>query len=177
MTEHGMAADPSATINTGEAGPPTKEILSDRLLTLLDEILAGSAPNAGRFCGYCYHPLALVRQTCTHCGRAVAEWPTVDAVPLSLIEMHRRRRGREGLVVRTVAWGGLSIGVIVALLPLALWDVSWVTVFAFFGLLVLFYLLSANLANSLGDSLGYAWGQALVRREWSRFAKQRDSAR
>ena len=45
---------------------------------------------------------------------------------------------------------------------------------AFFGLLVLFYLLSANLANSVGDSLGYAWGQSLVRREWARFAAERD---
>jgi len=89
------------------------------------------------------------------------------------MEMHRRRRNREGLAVRTVAWGGLSIGVILALLPLALGDVAWWSVTAFFGLLVFFYLLSANLANSLGDSLGYAWGQSLVRREWARFKASR----
>ena len=174
MTEHRTAADPSTTVDNGEIRPPPKEIFSERLLTLLDDILAGRAPNAGRFCGYCYHPLAPDRQTCTHCGRPVAEWPTVAAVPRPVIEMHRRRRGREGLVVRTVAWGGLSIGVIIALLPLALWDVAWWSVMAFFGLLVLFYLLSANLANSVGDSLGYAWGQSLVRREWARFAAERD---
>ncbi|TMF06138.1 MAG: zinc ribbon domain-containing protein, partial [Chloroflexi bacterium] len=112
MTEHRTAADPPTTVDNGEVRPPTKETFSERLLTLLDDILAGGAPNAGRFCGYCYHPLAHDRQTCAHCGRPVAEWPTVAAVPRPVIEMHRRRRGREGLVVRTVAWGGLSIGVI-----------------------------------------------------------------
>jgi len=76
--------------------------------------------------------------------------------------------------VRAVAWGGLSIGVIVALLPLAFGDVAWWSVGAFFGLLVLFYLLSANLANSLGDWLGYRWGQATVRREWARFTASQD---
>jgi len=89
--------------------------------------------------------------------------------------MHHRHRNREGLDVRTVAWGGLSVGVIAALLHLALGDVALWSVIAFFGLLVFFYLLSANLANSLGDSLGYAWGQSLVRREWARFVKQRGS--
>jgi hypothetical protein len=176
MTEHGTAADPAATSAEGETQAARTEIFSERLLGLLDDILAGRAPNAGRFCGYCYHPLAPARQTCTHCGRPVAEWPAVTALPRAVIEMHRRRRNREGLVVRTVAWGGLSIGVILALLPLALGDVAWWSVTAFFGLLVFFYLLSANLANSLGDSLGYAWGQSLVRREWVRFVKQRGSA-
>jgi hypothetical protein len=89
--------------------------------------------------------------------------------------MHRRRRGREGLVVRTLAWGGLTVGVIVALLPFVFADVSWWSVLAFFGLLAFFYLLSANLANSLGDSLGYRWGQSLVRREWGRFIRERDA--
>jgi hypothetical protein len=175
MTEHEAAADSTATTKNGEASATAGEVFSDRLLGLLDDILAGQAPNAGRFCGYCYHPLAPTRETCTHCGRPLADWPAVAAVPRAVIEMHRRRRNREGLVVRTVAWGGLSVGVIAALLPLALGDVALWSVIAFFGLLVFFYLLSANLANSLGDSLGYAWGQSLVRREWARFVKQRGS--
>ena len=177
MAEHKIATDRAASSGNRENAAATGEIFSERLLTLLDDILAGGAPNAGRFCGYCYHPLAPDRQTCTYCGHLVAGWPAVAAVPRPVIEMHRRRRGREGLVVRTVAWGGLSVGVIFALLPLAFWDVSWWSVAAFFGLLVFFYLLSANLANSLGDSLGYAWGQSLVRREWTRFLKKRHSAR
>ena len=155
--------------NTGRS-----EIFSGRLLILLDDMLAGRAPNAGRFCGYCYHPLAPEREVCTHCGRSTNEWTPAVAVPRAVIDMHRRRLGREGLVVRTIAWGGLTIGVIVSLLPFVFADVSWWSVLAFFGLLFGFYVLSANLANSIGDALGYRWGQAIVRREWARFTASRD---
>jgi hypothetical protein len=154
-----------------------QEILSERLLLLLDDVLAGQAPNAGRFCGYCYHPLSPERQVCTHCGRSTNECPTVAAVPRPVIEMHKRRRGREGLVVRTIAWGGLTVGVTVALLPFVFGNVTLWTVLAFFGLLAFFYLLSANVANSLGDALGYGWGQSIVRREWARFIRERDGDR
>ena len=159
---------------SAESPAADREILSERLLLLLDDVLAGQAPNAGRFCGYCYHPLSPEREVCTHCGRSTAERSTVAAVARPVIEMHKRRRGREGLVVRTIAWGGLTVGVIVALLPFVFGNVTFWTVLAFFGLLAVFYLLSANLANSLGDALGYGWGQSIVRREWTRFIAQRD---
>jgi hypothetical protein len=155
-------------------GTADDSIISERLADLLDDMLAGRAPNAGRFCGNCYHPLAPERDVCPHCGTAVAERPTVAAVPKEVIAAFRLRRGREGLVVRTFAWVGLSIGVIVALLPLALIGVAWWTFVSFFGLLLFFYLLSANLANSVGDSLGYRWGQAVFNRHWRRFVARRD---
>ena len=158
-------------------GTADDSIISERLADLLDDMLAGLAPNAGRFCGNCYHPLATGRDVCPHCGTAVAERPTVTAVPKEVIEAFRLRRGREGLVVRTFAWVGLAIGITVALLPLALVGVAWWTFVSFFGLMFFFYLLSANLANSVGDSLGYRWGQAVFRRHWERFAEARDEAR
>jgi len=150
-------------------------VLSERLAGLLDDILEGRAPNAGRFCGYCYHPLAPDRESCPHCGRATATWPPVEAIPLEVFEMYKRSRSREGLVVRSIAWGGLTIGVCLALVPLSFGGVQWWTVTAFFGLLVFFYLFSANLANSLGDALGYTWGQSILRKRWGRFVKERDS--
>ncbi|MDO8615482.1 MAG: zinc ribbon domain-containing protein [Dehalococcoidia bacterium] len=149
-------------------------MVSERLKALLDDILAGRAPNAGRFCGHCYQPLSEGRELCPHCGRSTPACAPVAAVPLEVIEMHRRRRGREGLVVRSVAWGGLSAGVVIALLPLAFADVQLWTVLAFFGLLAFFYLLSANLANSVGDALGYRWGYSLFRKRWERFVGRRD---
>ena len=90
--------------------------------------------------------------------------------------MYRLQRSREGLVVRTMAWSGLTIGVVVALLPLAFGDVTWWSVSAFFGLLLVFYLLSANLANTVGDALGYRWGQSLLRRRWETFVAKRDGS-
>ena len=149
-------------------------MFSERLVLLIDDILAGKAPNAGRFCGYCYHPLAAPHEMCPHCGRSASEWRPAEALPREVLDMQRHRRRREGLVVRSFAWGGLAIGVIVALLPLAFAGVSWWSLFLFFGLLAFFYLFSANLANSLGDALGWRWGQSVIRRRWAKLVAERD---
>lgn len=159
-----------------DGGPGTAdEVLSERLVALLDDILSGRAPNAGRFCGYCYHPLAQERTACPHCERATSDWRPVEALPRAVIEMYRVRRSREGLAVRGIAWTGLSVGVVVALLPLAFAGVSLWSVAAFFGLMAFFYIFSANLANSVGDALGYRWGQSIMRRRWQRFVTERDA--
>ena len=148
------------------AGARDDEIVSARLVAWLDAVLAGRAPNAGRFCGNCYHPRQAEDGDCPHCGSSVAKAGTVDSVPLVIIGAHRRRRGREGLVVRSIAWIGLTIGVVLALVPLAFAGVTWWTLTAFFGLLIFFYIFSANVANSLGDAWGYRWGLAIFRRAW-----------
>ena len=45
----------------------------ERLAELLDDMLSPAArPNAGRFCGNCYHPLSAQRRSCQYCGSAVA---------------------------------------------------------------------------------------------------------
>lgn len=151
------------------------EILSQRVRDLIEDILEARSPNAGQFCGNCYHPFTHTYDRCPHCDAATAQVAPVEAIPAEVIEAHRRRRGREGLVVRTVAWGGLTIGVIVALLPFVFGDVTVLTAVLFFGLLVVFYIGSANLANSVGDALGYRWGRALFERQWCDFVAQRES--
>ncbi len=100
--------------------------------------------------------------------------PPVETVPRPIVDAHRRRRGLEGRAVRGIAWGGLTLGVTLALVPLAFAGVQWWTVTLFFGLMIFFYVFSANLANSLGDALGYRWGQAEFRRRWEAFVAQRD---
>jgi hypothetical protein len=92
--------------------------------------------------------------------------PPSEALPAALVEAHRARRGREGTIVRTVAWTGLTLGVILALIPLAFGGVKWWSVTLFFGLMFGFYLLSANLANTVGDAIGYRMGQAAFRKKW-----------
>jgi hypothetical protein len=149
-------------------------VLPERLEVLLEDIEARRAPNAGWFCGYCYHPLAQDRQSCPNCGRATAEWAPVEHIPAEVCEMYRKARSREGTVVRTIAWGGLTLGVTLALVPLAFGGVHWWTVTLFFGIMIFFYILSANLANSVGDALGYAWGQSLLRKRWGRFVASRE---
>ncbi len=154
--------------SSGAPGGALDEIISARLVAWLDEVLAGRAPNTGRFCGNCYHPRQAEDADCPHCGTPAAEAGTVESVPLEVIEGHRRRRGREGAVVRTIAWVGLTTGVALALVPLAFAGVTWWSTTAFFGLMIFFYIFSANVANSLGDAWGYRWGLAIFRRHWEK---------
>lgn len=162
--------------DSGDSSGSPDEPISARLVAWLDEVLAGRAPNTGRFCGHCYHPLPPERSECPHCDTAVADVPAVESVPIEIIDAHRRRRGREGIVVRTIAWTGLTIGVVAALVPLAFAGVTWWSITAFFGLMIFFYIFSANLANSLGDFWGYRWGLALFRNRWERHLAERESA-
>jgi len=155
-------------------GTPPRSIFSERLQALMAEILAGNAPNAGRFCGYCYHPLAKETQRCDHCGRSTAHWPPAQRIPTEVLTMFRAQRSREGWAVRSIAYGGLLAGIVLGLLPIALFDVHWWTALALFAIIGLFYVAAANLANSVGDALGYRWGQAELRRRWERFERKRD---
>lgn len=176
MVDESSTGIMSESLTRSEAKLPDgdKEILSQRLRDLIEDILEARVPNAGEFCGNCYHPATQATEACPHCGVATRQVAHVFSIPTEVIEAHRRRRGREGLVVRSIAWGGLTIGVIVALLPFVFGDVTVLTAALFFGLLLLFYIGSANLANSVGDSLGYRWGRSLFERQWRDFVASRD---
>ncbi len=95
-------------------------------------------------------------------------------MPEAVFAMYRDQRSREGWTVRSIAWGGLTLGVVLGLLPLAYYGVYWWTLLAFFGLMLLFYIGSANLANSVGDAVAYRWGQSVLRRRWAAFARARE---
>jgi 1,4-dihydroxy-2-naphthoate octaprenyltransferase len=95
-------------------------------------------------------------------------------VPEEVFAMYRAQRWREGWTVRGIAWSGLTLGVVLGLLPLAFYGVTWWTVLAFFGAMALFHIGSANLANSMGDAVGYRWGQSELRRRWEAFLRARE---
>lgn len=142
----------------------------------MEEILRGTAPNAGRFCGYCYHPLADEASPCPHCDQAPAERPPVKRIPAEVLAMFRAQRSREAWVVRTIAYGGLGLGIGLGLLPIGLADATWWTILAFFAILGFFYLFSATLANTIGDAIGYRWGQRVLEKRWREFVAERQRA-
>jgi hypothetical protein len=152
----------------GDAPP-----FSPRLQRLLELILSGQAPNAGLFCGHCYHPLQRGEPSCPHCGTSTDRVPPLQHIPREVLEMFRAQRFREALAVRGIAYGGLLLGIVMSLMPIALADVHWWTVLAMFLVLAFSYVFFANLANSVGDALGYRWGQAVLRRRWQRFLARR----
>ena len=146
---------------------------SARLQELMADVLAGRSPNAGRFCGACFHPLRPQERACPHCGATTEQVAPVERIPWEVISMFQAQRLREALAVRGLAYGGLVAGVVLALLPIVLWDVRWWTVLLLFAILGVAYVGAANLANTLGDALGYRWGQAVLRRRWERFTARR----
>ena len=158
-----------------ETEPSRRSILSERLQTLVLDIIDGNAPNAGCFCGYCYSPLPKEIKHCDHCGRSSDAWPNSKRIPSEVIAMFRLQRSREGRAVRTIAYGGLLSGIIVAILPIAFFDVRWWTAGALFGIITFSYFFFANLANTVGDSIGYHWGQKALARKWKDFVAARDS--
>lgn len=148
-------------------------IFSPRLLALVEEILQGRAPNAGRFCGNCYNPLAEDVGQCGHCGLSTALRPPVRQIPREVFAMFRAQRLREAITVRTLAWGGLATGLALALFLMVVLPFWW-NVAAFALALGASYVAAANIANWLGDAIGYRWGQRVLEKRWREFTKARD---
>ena len=57
-------------------------VFSERLTVILEDMVKGEAPNAGRFCGNCYTPIDPQRTQCTHCSQPVKERPPVPVLIL-----------------------------------------------------------------------------------------------
>jgi hypothetical protein len=148
-----------------------KPVFSPVLTALMDDVLAGRSPNVGRFCGNCYAPLGRNTERCQYCGSEASAVAPLRRLPREVFAVYRAQRAREGWVVRGIAYGGLLAGIILGLLPIAFYDVHPWTAIALFAIIIFFYLLAANLANSLGDALGYAWGQSAARKRLQALAE------
>jgi hypothetical protein len=155
------------------SGPERAPIFSARLQALLQDILQGQAPNAGRFCSNCYNPLGKDTTECGHCGYSTEQRPPVRQVPREVFAMFRAQRLREGIPVRSLAWAGLAMGLSLALFLMVVlpfwWNVGVSTV-----TFVVTYVAAANIANTLGDALGYRWGQRELEKRWEAFVRERD---
>ena len=89
--------------------------------------------------------------------------------------MLRAQRLREAIPVRSMAWGGLAAGLSLALFLMVVLPFWWnvgASVVAF----GISYVAAANIANSLGDAIGYRWGQRVLEKRWQAFARERDKA-
>jgi hypothetical protein len=159
----------------GEAPAPADgdSIFSARLQALLEDILQGLAPNAGRFCDNCYNPLPDDAEQCGHCGLSTVQRPPVRQIPRDVFAMLRAQRLREAIPVRSLAWSGLAAGLSLALFLMVVLPFWWnvgASVVAF----GISYVAAANIANSLGDALGYRWGQRALEKRWQAFQEARD---
>lgn len=156
-------------------------VFSERLSNLLEAMLRGEAPNAGRFCGYCYTPLDRERTRCPHCRRTVDDAPPVERVPSEVIAMFRRMRRRASLVVNGFAYFGLLSAVLIftgIFYVLFVYDASvWWYVFDIALLFVLARVLAGLLGGYWGDELGYRYSQRKLAEDWQAYEAQRGGAR
>lgn len=157
-----------------EPGPtPDVPVFSDRLSEVLGTVIKGEAPNVGRFCGYCYTPLDATRVHCPHCMKSASEYPPVEKVPAEVLEMFRKLRRRESLIVNSFAQLGIFLGVMsfVALFYFHfLNDVSvWWYAFDVAVLFILSPVLAGIIGGYFGDHYAYRFARRKLATEWRTF--------
>jgi hypothetical protein len=148
-------------------------VFSDRLTNVLETVLQGEAPNAGRFCGYCYTPLDAQRSACPHCGRAVSERPPVEKIPVEVYEMFQRMRRRESLVVNSFAYLGLLLGVFIFIGIFYIVFTNGGNIWWYVVDIVLLFVLARALAGLLGgfvgDELGFRYARRRLAEDWQSY--------
>jgi hypothetical protein len=156
-------------------------VFSPRLDEVLGLMVSGEAPNAGRFCGHCYTPMSKTADQCPYCATAVAALAPLDRLPPEIIDLYKRMRKRESLIVNSFAFAGLFLGVLLFMILVAvavyLMDQSlWMLGFATVVLLVGGRVFAGILGGWIGDNVGYEYAQKKLALEWHEFDHARSGA-
>ena len=145
------------------AAEPTIPIFSDRLTDVLATIFKGEAPNAGRFCGYCFTPVDAERTHCMHCGEA--------------LEMFRQLRRRESLVVNGFAYLGLTLAVVIFTAVFYVIFTLEVSVWWYAADTFLLFVLARGLAGLIGgwigDEVGFRYARRKLAEDWEVYEAER----
>jgi hypothetical protein len=164
-----------------DAPPPSDiPIFSARLDELMASMLAGEAPNVGRFCGYCYTPLSKKADGCPNCSRATSQFEPVAKIPLDFFDLYRRMRKREALIVNSFAFAGLGLGLILFILLVALavyrlHQSLWALAGATAVLIVGGRIFAGLLGGWIGDSIGYNYAHRKLVVEWQDYERAREA--
>lgn len=156
-------------------------VFSPRLDEVMAAMIAGEAPNVGRFCGYCYTPLGKKADVCPHCGRSVSDYPTCARIPSDFFDLYRRMRKRESLIVNSFAFAGLGLGLalFIALVALAVYRYQqslWMLAGATAVLIVGGRVFAGVLGGWIGDQIGYNYAHRKLVDEWREYDARRGGA-
>lgn len=154
-------------------------VFSPRLDEIMAAMIEGKIPNVGRFCGYCYTPVAKGAEGCAHCGTSTSAYAPVDKIPSDFFALYRRMRKREALVVNTFAFAGLGMGLLlfIGLVWLAVYHYGqslWMLAGATAVFIVGGRIFAGLLGGWIGDSIGYDFAHRRLVDEWRAYAEQRD---
>ena len=157
---------------------PTLPVFSERLDGLMASMLAGEAPNVGRFCGYCYTPVARQATSCAHCGRSVSEWAPVPKIPPEFFALYKRMRKRESVIVNSFAFAGLGLGLLlfIAMVAIAVYRFNaslWWMAAATAVLIVGGRIFAGILGGWIGDAIGYNVSRRKLAIEWEAYERER----
>ena len=157
-------------------------VFSNRLSDFLDRLQEGQVPNAGTFCSFCYNPMPQDFGRCDHCGQNLTDRPPISSLPREVIEMHRRMRKRESLIVNSFAFLGLGLGLgiflgLVAINVLYMDRALWFFVIATLIFLVGSRVLAGILGGYIGDEIGYSYAHRKLAEDWSIHLSQRGAER
>jgi hypothetical protein len=166
-------------VNTQEPG--ALPVFSPRLDEVLGLMINGEIPNVGRFCGYCYTPVAKKADVCAYCGRTTAAFPPVDRIPSEVGAIYRRMRKRESLIVNSFAFTGLGLGLVLFtfLVWLAVYHYDanlWLLAAATAVFIIGGRVFAGLLGGWIGDNLGYEYAQRKLAEDWAAYEATRGSA-
>jgi hypothetical protein len=173
------------TTHTATAAPAHASdlpVFSPRLDEIMASMLKGQTPNVGRFCGYCYTPVARKAESCAHCARSTSDYAPVSAIPSEFFALYKRMRKRESLIVNSFAYGGLAIGLVlfIVLVYIAVYwyDQSlWMLAAATLVFMVGGRVLAGLLGGWIGDNIGYDYAHRKLAVEWEQYARDREAQR
>jgi rRNA maturation protein Nop10 len=153
-------------------------VFSKRLDELMAAMIAGEAPNVGRFCGYCYTPLGKKADTCGHCGHTTADVEPCAKIPSDFFDLYRRMRKRESLIVNSFAFAGLGLGLVlfIALVAVAVYRYNqslWMLAGATAALIIGGRVFAGILGGWIGDQIGYDYAHRKLIVEWQTYEQER----
>jgi hypothetical protein len=169
-------------VNEERPHPEDIPVFSPRLDEIMGAMLKGAIPNVGRFCGYCYTPVGKKAEECAHCGRDVASWPPVDRLPTEFLDLYRRMRRRESLIVNSFAFAGLALGLLlfIALVGLAVYRFDqnlWLLAGATAVFIIGGRVFAGLLGGWIGDAIGYDYAHRKLVEEWREYERERAAER
>ena len=144
----------------------------DALQERMERIIRGDAPNAGRFCGYCYARLERDQPECPVCGRRISEVGAVARVPRDALRVYNAHRRKMQLWVNTFAFLGIFLSIVLSGLMIAFFANPWnflAVGMMFFGS----WYLANLLGGGIGAILGMRQGGAIRAAKWRELLERR----
>lgn len=160
--------------------PGPYRVFSNRLEAFLDQLWAGETPNAGRFCPFCYNPLPPAFERCDHCGQELRDDTTLASMPRAIVLMYRRKQKRESLIVNSLAFFGLGLGLAIFLGMVAINVLYMEKAFWFFLVALVTFVIGSRLlagifGGIIGDELGFRYANKRLAEDWAQHVAERET--